>query len=241
MPSRPPAAASPGTGTAPAPGPSQAPVAQSPTYLSMDFTDVDLPVLIKFMSEQTKRNFIFDERVQGKITIISPRRVTLEEAYNVFLSVLQSKGFTTVTQGNTIKIIAAREARQDTIHTGVSKRYPLRGIHHPPRSAAVPREHRGRPAGDAAGLQGRDGLRVRFLQHAAADRLARQHRPDRHDPRGGRQRGDSAGILRIYPLAYAVATDVAKTLTSVYLEAARARRRPREDAPSASAPPAASR
>jgi len=26
------------------------------------------------MSEQTKRNFIFDERVQGKITIISPRR-----------------------------------------------------------------------------------------------------------------------------------------------------------------------
>jgi len=32
------------------------------------------------MSEQTKKNFIFDERVQGKITIISPRRVTLEEA-----------------------------------------------------------------------------------------------------------------------------------------------------------------
>jgi len=34
----------------------------------------------------------------------------MEEAYNVFLSVLQAKGFTTVTQGNTIKIVAAREA-----------------------------------------------------------------------------------------------------------------------------------
>ena len=67
--------------------------------------------------------------------------------------------------------------------------YRLRGVHHPPRSAAVPREHRGRPAGDAAGLQGRDGLRVRFLQYAAADRLAREYRPDRHDHRGGRQRG----------------------------------------------------
>ena len=106
--------------------PSMAPVAQSPTYLSMDFTDVELPVLIKFMSEQTKKNFIFDERVQGKITIISPRRVTLDEAYDVFLYVLQAKGFTTVTQGNTIKIVAAREARQDTIHTGGLEGYRLR-------------------------------------------------------------------------------------------------------------------
>jgi general secretion pathway protein D len=38
----------------------------------MDFTDVDLPVLVKFISEQTKKNFIFDEKLQGKITIISP-------------------------------------------------------------------------------------------------------------------------------------------------------------------------
>jgi len=47
------------------------------------------------------------------------------------------------------------------------------------------------------------------------------------------------GILRVYPLAYALATDAAKTLTSVYVEAAPAR--PREAAPSVSAPPAASR
>src|SRR5512143_1693922 len=105
----------------PAPAAAHAPAAHPPVYLSMDFTDVELPVLIKFMSEQTKKNFIFDERVQGKITIISPRRVTLDEAYEVFLSVLQAKGFTTVTQGNTIKIVPAREARQDSIHTGVSK------------------------------------------------------------------------------------------------------------------------
>ena len=73
------------------------------------------------------------------------------------------------------------------------ERHRVRGVHHPARSAAVPRERRGRPAGGAAGLQGRNGLRVRILQHAAADRLARQYRPDRHDPRRGRQRGDRRG------------------------------------------------
>jgi len=88
-----------------------------PVYLSMDFTDVDLPVLIKFISEQTKKNFIFDERVQGKITIISPRRISLDEAYNVFLSVLHVKGFATVEQGNTIKIVPVRDIRQEGIPT----------------------------------------------------------------------------------------------------------------------------
>jgi len=90
----------------------------------MDFTDVELPVLVKFMSEQTRKNFIFDERVQGKITIISPRKITVEEAYEVFLSVLQVKGFTVVEQGNTLKIVPAREAKQETIGMGSAKEPP---------------------------------------------------------------------------------------------------------------------
>ncbi|MBI5342492.1 MAG: hypothetical protein HZB63_04120 [Deltaproteobacteria bacterium] len=76
----------------PAPAPQPAEAKRPPVFISMDFTDVDLPVLIKFISEQTRKNFIFDERVQGKITIISPRKISVEDAYNVFLSVLQVKG-----------------------------------------------------------------------------------------------------------------------------------------------------
>jgi general secretion pathway protein D len=99
----------------------------APVYISMDFTDVEIPVLVKFMSEQTRKNFIFDERVQGKITIISPRKITTEEAYEVFLSVLRVKGFTVVEEGNTLKIIAARDARQETIPTGPTRGAPAPG------------------------------------------------------------------------------------------------------------------
>src|SRR4030067_46909 len=87
----------------PAVRPATPPPSPPPVYISMDFTDVDLPVLIKFISEQTKKNFIFDERVQGKITIISPRRGSLGEAYNVFLAVRHVKGVPTVGQADTIK------------------------------------------------------------------------------------------------------------------------------------------
>jgi general secretion pathway protein D len=214
-------AVAPEAATAPAPvaapAAAQAPAAHPPVYLSMDFTDVDLPVLIKFMSEQTKKNFIFDERVQGKITIISPRRVTLDEAYDVFLNVLQAKGFTTVSQGNTIKIVPAREARQDTIQTGVSKDtasaefitrlVPLQYLE---SAEVVPL---------VTPLVSKDGMVSAFGSSNTLLLIDSRANIDRIVTILGEVDGAGPpGVLRVYPLAYAVAAETAKTLTSIYLE-----------------------
>jgi len=83
----------------------------------MDFQDVDLQVLVKFISEITGKNFIVDEKVRGKITIISPGKISVDEAYLVFQSVLQVKGFTTVPSGSIIKIVPTKEARTSTLAT----------------------------------------------------------------------------------------------------------------------------
>ena len=81
--------------------------------ITMNFQNVDIPVLAKFISEITGRNFIIDESVRGKVTIISPSKVTPEQAYSIFQSVLQVKGFTTVQQGKIIKIEPARNVRSN--------------------------------------------------------------------------------------------------------------------------------
>jgi general secretion pathway protein D len=81
--------------------------------ITMNFQNVDIPVLAKFISEITGKNFIIDESVRGKVTIISPTKVTPEEAYQAFQSALQIKGFTTVQTGKTIKIIPSRNVRSD--------------------------------------------------------------------------------------------------------------------------------
>ena len=80
--------------------------------ITMNFQEVDLPVLAKFISEITGKNFLLDENVRGKVSIISPTRVTPEQAYSIFQSVLQIKGFTTVEAGKIIKIIPSRDVRQ---------------------------------------------------------------------------------------------------------------------------------
>ena len=39
--------------------------------VSVDFNDVDLTVFVKFISEITGKNFVIDQQVKGKVTIIS--------------------------------------------------------------------------------------------------------------------------------------------------------------------------
>ncbi|MBV8453365.1 MAG: hypothetical protein JOZ29_14010, partial [Deltaproteobacteria bacterium] len=80
--------------------------------ITMNFQNVDLPVLAKFISEITGKNFVLDENVRGRVSIISPTRVTPEQAYSIFQSVLQVKGFTTVQAGTIIKIIPSRDVRE---------------------------------------------------------------------------------------------------------------------------------
>jgi general secretion pathway protein D len=80
--------------------------------ITMNFQNVDLPVLAKFISEITGKNFVLDENVRGRVSIISPTKVTPEQAYSIFQSVLQVKGFTTLQAGSIIKIIPSRDVRQ---------------------------------------------------------------------------------------------------------------------------------
>jgi len=108
--------------------------------VALNFQDVDLPVLARFVSEVTGKNFILDDRVRGTVTIISPTRITPEEAYLVFQSVLQVKGFTTVPSGRFVKIVPAREGRETAVPAGggdelVTRILPLR---HANAEAAVP-------------------------------------------------------------------------------------------------------
>lgn len=84
-----------------------------PDGVTFDFVDVDLAAVAKFVSEVTGKNFIFDERVRGNITIIAPSKLSVEDAYSLFTSVLKLKGFTLVPAGvDAFKIVPAAEARQ---------------------------------------------------------------------------------------------------------------------------------
>ncbi|MGD8916805.1 MAG: type II secretion system secretin GspD [Syntrophobacterales bacterium] len=90
--------------------------------ISMDFDQVDIKVFIKFISELTGKNFVIDDKVRGKVTVLSPSKISVEEAYKVFESVLEVNGFTTVPAGKVIKVVPSVEARQKSVEL---RRAPL--------------------------------------------------------------------------------------------------------------------
>ena len=90
---------------------------QDTRYVTIDFDNVDIGLFIKFISELTGKNFVVDKAVRGKVTIISPTKISVREAYKVFESVLDVHGFTTVPAGSIIKIVPAVYARSKNIET----------------------------------------------------------------------------------------------------------------------------
>lgn len=90
--------------------------------LRLDFNNVDITVVIDTISKYTGKNFIYDEKVRGSVTIVSPTPISVDQAYAVLESMLQVKGFATVEgPGGVIKIIPAAEAKQSSIDTSLSK------------------------------------------------------------------------------------------------------------------------
>ncbi|MBL7050499.1 MAG: hypothetical protein ISR96_13375, partial [Nitrospira sp.] len=81
--------------------------------ISFNFVDVEIQSVIKFISEITSNNFLYDETIKGNVTIITPTKLSVDESFTLFTSVLSLKGFTIVPAGHkTYKIIPRALAKQ---------------------------------------------------------------------------------------------------------------------------------
>ncbi|MDQ6966049.1 MAG: secretin N-terminal domain-containing protein, partial [Mariprofundaceae bacterium] len=86
--------------------------------VTLNFKDADIRAFIEFVAGFSGRNFLIDNRVKGKVTIISPRPVSEEEAYAVFLSVLEVNGFAAVQSGSVVKVVPRAEGVQKPLPVG---------------------------------------------------------------------------------------------------------------------------
>jgi general secretion pathway protein D len=82
--------------------------------IAFNFVDVEIPTVIKFISEITGINFIFDDKIKGKITIIAPAKLSVDDSFSLFTSVLNLKGYTIIQLGpKTYKIIPSSQAKEE--------------------------------------------------------------------------------------------------------------------------------
>ncbi len=73
--------------------------------LTMNMRDADIRALIQWVADNTGKNIVVHKDVKGKVTVLSPQPVTPEEAYQVFLSVLQIHDFAVIETPEALKIV----------------------------------------------------------------------------------------------------------------------------------------
>jgi general secretion pathway protein D len=91
---------------------------------NIDFQDAEIEDIVRTISQLTGKNFILDPRVKGKISIMAPSAVTVDEAYKAFLSALSINGFTVVPSGKFYKILPSRSAQRDSIDSDLNRAPP---------------------------------------------------------------------------------------------------------------------
>jgi len=109
--------------TSPAPAASPrvnppAPPPQNAGLVQMQFDNIELRDLIRFVSNIMGKNFIYDEAtIKGKVTVLSPKSLSREEVFRVFESVLNYYGFTIMATPEAYKIIRAADAKGMAVET----------------------------------------------------------------------------------------------------------------------------
>ncbi|MCC6442570.1 MAG: hypothetical protein IT210_03820 [Armatimonadetes bacterium] len=96
-----------GPGPSPQPGGGQ-------QMVSMDFRGTDIDNILKFFSMAANWTITKDPALTGQVTIICPRQVSIEEAFNILQAVLEVRGFTGVLTGTVLKIMPIDRAVQST-------------------------------------------------------------------------------------------------------------------------------
>ena len=70
--------------------------AQAPAQTTLNVRDADIRAFIADAAKVTGRTFIIDNRVQGKVTVVTDRPLSRSEYFEVFLSTLRANGLIAV-------------------------------------------------------------------------------------------------------------------------------------------------
>ena len=77
---------------------------------ALNFRDTDIKEFLNIMSQLIGKNIVVNDKVRGKITISSAKKVPVSDAFNIMKSILEVKGYAVVESGNLIKILPIKDA-----------------------------------------------------------------------------------------------------------------------------------
>ena len=182
--------------------------------VQFDFQDAKLRAVIEAVAQFSDRNFLVDPRVEGKVTVMGPGKLTHDEAYKVFQSVLAVNVFTAVEGDGVTKIVPQQEGKQRALPISEGDKQGdqlvtrVLRVEHVPAQRMVPVLRPLLPSyGHLVAYSDTNALII--TDHASnVDRLTNIVR--RLD------KPTQTGAVEVVPLVHASAKEMAETLSQLY-------------------------
>jgi general secretion pathway protein D len=207
--------------SAAAPVSSAAATAPPVDKVTLDARGLDIDNLLQFYSRTFSITIIKDPNLTGPVTIMCPQPVSRQEAFDTLNAVLAVRGFTCLFEGNVLKIVPLAKAVQSNVGLSVGRSSDQQGDMVitqlvPLKNAdAVQLQTDLAPLiGQGASLIANSASNTLTITDYASNVTRLLRIIDQLDSTNALQ-------VRVFPLTYAQATDVATLLTQVFFTAPR--------------------
>ncbi len=81
--------------------------------IEINFQNLNINDFIKMVAKITNKNILIPSSLRGKVNFISVKPIKREDLYNILLSILKTKGYTIINEGNFLKIVRNSEALKE--------------------------------------------------------------------------------------------------------------------------------
>lgn len=81
-------------------------------YFTLHLKNAEISELTHIMSRIIGKNIIIDDKVKGRITILSAKRIPVEQALSVLRSILEYKGLAVIEEDNLLKVVPLEKAKK---------------------------------------------------------------------------------------------------------------------------------
>lgn len=83
----------------------------SPELLTINMRDADIRAVIQWIAEQTNKKIVVDPRVKAKVTILANQGMSADQAFDVFLAMLDVYGYAATEADGILRIFPASQAK----------------------------------------------------------------------------------------------------------------------------------
>jgi len=103
-------------------GPKRLPKVTGQKSILLNFNNVEISEFLNVMSQIAGKNIIMDDKVRGKISISSSRKVPVSRAIDIMKAILEVKGLAVVETEMLIKVVPIQDAVKQTIKVVIDKK-----------------------------------------------------------------------------------------------------------------------